>query len=196
MNFLPHPTAPHGPMPTAMPAALSASHAVLNAGIGLFLLVIWGLIHHFLAHRHHWLEVIAKVVLIGAGTVIGVTFLVFTHLINNINDATARFLTARSGDSFFVTHHIGILSFTALIVLFFVCIATYDAIKHKRRPGNSGNGGRGWDRAEALANRWGWFTLGPLATTLPGAFGASVLTFLTFLAGSIGHILGNLVGFA
>lgn len=190
-----------GPRATAA-GVLTAAHATLTAAVGVICLIAWYITHRHAAHRHPVAEVIAKVLLVVGGVILAVTVGITTGWITKLNQATANWLSAAAKDPTFSTHHLGALSFLAMVDVAFVAFTTWDliqkSVKRRRAGGNAGAvapGGAGrWGAAEHVANKYGWFGLGPLAVTLPGAMGVWVLTVLTGLATFVAHLVGSPFG--
>lgn len=195
-------TAPAG-QPATAAAALHMTHGNLYAALGAVCILAWFVIHRFAGHRHPAAAWGAKVCLVAGGVVLAVSVGAVANWIGNANAVTANWLSAWFGDPTFAAKRWGLLTVLAVIDVVFVVATTYDLIRHltaKKGAANTGGGGAvraahpRWGALETLANKYGWFGLGPLAVTLPAPFGLWVVTWLTLLSEAVAHMLGKLFG--
>lgn len=187
--------APIAPASTAA-QALQLTHGRLYVSLGIALLAVWFVLHRFAAHRHPVVEWFAKAFLAAAGVVLAVSVGVIAKWVANVNNATANWLTDRTGDSSFANHHIGFLTVLAFVDVAFAVSVTIDVINHLRNKRGGGNVKYHprWGSMEDLFNKYGWFGLGPLAATLPGQLGLWVMTLLMLLSEALTHLIGPYIG--
>lgn len=190
----------YSPAPATTAAALHLAHGNLYAALGAVCVLAWFVTHRFAAHRHPIAEWIAKVFLVAGGVVLAVSIGAVAKWIGNANALTARWLSAWTGDPTFTAKGWGALTVLAVIDVVFVASTTYDLLRQlsAKKSGAAGGPARTthprWGALEAMANKYGWFGLGPLAVTLPAPFGLWVVGLLTLLSEYVSHLLGHLFG--
>lgn len=185
--FLPAAAKPLPAMSSA--AALTGWGHFFNAVVGILLIVIWFPLHHKLAHRHPYLDMALKLVLLSGTVIVDATFKFVTSIVTWANAKTAAIIGhfAQGWDPRF-----GILSF---IEIFFVIVCAFEVItliwkeKNAARGGGTGAlaGKKLYDAASKHHDRFGWWAVGPLAVTLPGTWGLLVAGSFADLAVHIGN---------
>lgn len=194
--------------------ALSAGTRTLSVAVGAVVLAIaWG-VHHRLAHHHRLLTLAAFLGMI-AGSVI-----LFAgagaSLLQWVNGDTADWLGgiarwARLGGGWPRT--IGLLTLVEIVLIIWTGSHVYDAASGRGRRSARGGAaapsslgtlgargagaaasGRSWQWLEHQFHRYGWFAVGPMTVTLPGAAGALCAVPFALLAGAVGHAVGSWFG--
>lgn len=197
--------------------ALSAGTATVSAATGVLALLGGWFAHHELAHRHPRLDLLAKLLIAAGATILFAS--AEGGLVQRVNLWTVPLLTAglrHINPRATWPASIGILTLVEIVLLAWIALHIWDAVRGKRSGGGSRgkpksgapiaapsagssqgstrgsghSGGRTWAWLKHQFERYGYFAAGPLSVTVPGTVGALAAAPFALLAGFVGHLIG------
>jgi hypothetical protein len=189
--------------------ALSTGTKTVSAATGVIVLLLGWFAHHKLAHRHPRMDVFAKLLVAAGATIVFAS--AGASIVQRVNSWTVGPIAALWRDAHLGSwpSTIGLLTLVEVVLLLWVGIHLYDAVRGKRGGGGSGGAasagsgrgpagsgrgpagsGRTWAWLEHQFHKFGYFAVGPLTVTLPATVGALAAVPFALLAGFVGHLVG------
>jgi hypothetical protein len=178
--------------------ALSAGTATVSAAAGVLALLGGWFAHHELAHRHPRWDLLAKLLIAAGATILFAS--AEGGLVQRANLWTVPLLTSglrhiQPGATW--PANFGILTMVEVVLLLWMAVHLWDAVRAKRGGASAGGGGgsgrsrgRSWAWLRHQFEKYGYFAAGPLSVTVPGTIGAVVAAPFALLAGFVGHLIG------